>query len=228
MSDIDRIESLIISKIGNGAYWLLFNKFNVFRPQYLILHVDDSRRQGEMLSVEDLAISASLLQGAQTPHYVIYNCGREAGCSREHKHLQVFPKPGMDEDGHDMFRYFEDASGQGPADIPMVPFKFFLHRFEQGELDHPERAKEVYDDFVRKSKELLGISRDAGYCPHNVVMIKEWIMVIPRVKANVEGASANSVGMMGLLWTTKEEMVDKWKALGPARVLREIGVSSWD
>lgn len=228
MSDIDRVESLIISKIGNGAYWLLFNKFNVFRPQYLLLHVDDSRRQNESLSAEDLSISASLLQGAQTPHYVIYNCGRAAGCSREHKHLQVFPKPGRDEDGHDMFRYFEDAAVQGPADVPMVPFKFFLHRFGQEELGHRERMKEIYDGFVKKSKDLLGIPEDAEFCPHNVVMTNEWIMVIPRVKADVEGASANSVGMMGLLWTTRQEQVDKWKELGPARVLREVGVSSWN
>lgn len=224
MSDIDYIESLIISKIGNGAYWLLFNKFNVFRPQYLILTVDDSRRQSETLSAEDLSLSASLLQGAKTPHYIIYNCGREAGCSREHKHLQVFPKPGMDEDGHDMFRYFEDASGQGPADIPMVPFKFLLHRFKEGELDHRERLKEIYDNFVAISKDLLGITESSDYCPHNIVMIKEWIMVIPRVKANVEGVGPNAVGMLGLLWTTKQEMVDKWKELGPARILQEVGV----
>lgn len=232
MSDIDRIESLIISKIGAGAYWLVFNKFNVFRPQYLILHVDDSRRQHEVLSLDDLAISAALLQGVETPHYVIYNCGREAGCSREHKHLQVFPKPGTneDEDGYDMFRFFEEAAaetaGKGNADVPKVPFKFFLHRFQDGESENPKRVKEIYDGFLKESKALLGIPEDAEFCPHNVIMIKEWIMVIPRVKADVEGASANSVGMMGLLWMTKREQVDKWKKLGPAWVLGEIGVSS--
>ena len=60
--------------------------------------------------------------------------------------------------------------------------------------------------------------------PHNVVMWADRLVVVPRRAGTTEGASANAGGMLGSVWVTGKEHVDKWSRFGYANVLRELGV----
>ncbi|CCF46045.1 Ap4A phosphorylase 2 [Colletotrichum higginsianum] len=60
--------------------------------------------------------------------------------------------------------------------------------------------------------------------PHNVILGRRWMVVVPRVTDGVDGAGVNAAGMLGVVWASEVGTAEKWKRLGPRRVLREVGV----
>ena len=64
--------------------------------------------------------------------------------------------------------------------------------------------------------------------PHNVILTKDYIVLIPRRVATtdgIEGHIINATGMMGLSWAQTEQQLEGWKKTGPAKVLSELGFS---
>jgi ATP adenylyltransferase len=59
-------------------------------------------------------------------------------------------------------------------------------------------------------------------CPHNVVLTKEWMIMMPRRTNDYEGA--NACGMMGLPMMSSQETQQKWIDVGSAKILSELGV----
>lgn len=283
-SDIDYIPELIIGQLNghgtgnsapvesatngdenNNTHWLLYNKFNVFRPQYLVLTIDSHLRQTSPLDLSDVTVAWQMVHspkttttdtGASEPGdkshkqqrrwVVIYNCGPKAGCSREHKHVQVFDRRDLAGDGtergvdrFEMFREAEKRANKPTSDGDgvvhdgdeskgglAVPFRFY--RYDLSDMQHdpnaPEKVLEIYLDMLEKCKKVLGLGDEVTEVPHNVLMTDDEFIVIPRSKAEFEEVSANAVGMMGVLWVSKEEKVERWKRLGAMRVLKELGV----
>lgn len=63
----------------------------------------------------DLEAACTLLNTYERRHLVIYNCGKEAGSSRLHKHLQALPVP----DPPEWFAVFdEDVTDLARAKLP--------------------------------------------------------------------------------------------------------------
>ncbi|EFQ29538.1 ATP adenylyltransferase [Colletotrichum graminicola M1.001] len=184
--------------------------------------------------------------GVRQEYLVIFNCGKKGGCSRLHKHMQVIPAPDAipswpDEAGP------EGASGGRPG----PPFRYFMHRFagslnggsggsgggggEAGELPSADELVRAYRRMLRQAAALVpgregaveesgaGGGREAAV-PHNVLLGGRWMVVIPRVTDGVGEAGVNAAGMLGVVWAAGAETVDKWKRLGPRRVLSEVGV----
>jgi ATP adenylyltransferase len=110
-----------------------------------------------------------------------------------------------------------------------VPYKYFLRYLHDIELGSPEGQRklfEVYRELLADAKQSLrGYLEDNGnYIPHNVALVREWIIVIPRRNAAFEGITANTPGMLGSVWLTSEEEMEHWKQVGPKRVLAGLGV----
>ena len=156
--------------------------------------------------------------GGTRKYMMIYNCGREAGCSRSHKHMQLFPRP-LD------FVLFPDRE---PSQV-IVPFAYDLVRLEPFSLkeDFVSHLYSSYLSCLGSARTILGVA-EGEHVPHNVVLVREWLLVIPRKKARVGGISANAAGMVGLVWTGAEEELDEWKRKGPSSVLREMGAAVED
>lgn len=71
---------------------LILNKYCVVRPQ-MVLHTVDFEPQEELLNAGDFH-AAWLSLSALGDHYmVIFNGGKDAGASLNHKHLQVLSRP---------------------------------------------------------------------------------------------------------------------------------------
>ncbi|TGZ76770.1 hypothetical protein EX30DRAFT_344652 [Ascodesmis nigricans] len=194
---------------GSNTHWLVFNKFNIFRPQYLVLTTNSHLRQTSPLDITDIRVAWHLLHPSSStssdPSYttspppasistpfttlsppfsfssfdptytdpdaapppkrwaMIYNCGPASGCSREHKHFQLFTHEdlgsltdyiagfGME---IDRFRIFRDTHQTAqllnqqhpPTTNPdaarirekktrdlTVPFRFYYHQFSEAE-----------------------------------------------------------------------------------------------
>ncbi|KAL4997714.1 ATP adenylyltransferase-domain-containing protein [Aspergillus recurvatus] len=201
----------------HGTHLLVVNKFCMFRPQLLLLTSDSYRRQREPLDLDDLRAACTVLTSLDaSPQFVIYNCGPRGGASRQHKHLQVLPRPP---------RLFLDGQSENGA----VPYRYFLRYLHGIELGSPEGQKklfEIYRDLLAETKQLLGenLEDNADYIPHNVALVREWIIVIPRRNAAFENVATNTPGMLGSVWLSSEEEMEKWKHLGPKRVLAGLGV----
>ncbi|KAL5047196.1 hypothetical protein BDW71DRAFT_196946 [Aspergillus fruticulosus] len=206
----------VLSKI-HGAHLLVVNKFCIFRPQRLLLTRDSCRRQREPLDLDDLRAACTVLTSLDAlPQLVIYNCGPIGGASRRHKHLQVLPRPP---------RLFPDHQSENGA----VPYKYFLRYLHGIELGSPEGQKklfEIYRDLLAETKQLLGenLEENRDYIPHNVALVREWIIVIPRRNTAFESITANTPGMLGSVWLTSTEEMEQWKDVGPKRVLAGLGV----
>ena len=221
-SDIyDADPAFLISDVL-GRHFLILNKFCVYRPQFILLTKDASERQHDSLTASDLAATYAILCGSRTPMYAFYNCGAAAGCSRNHKHVQLFYQPD--------FPLFPQQSLnlQGKA-----PYKYFVQRIndQSDRLDGENwvtSLKSTYDELLAQSVSESGI-RGTGpgiVVPHNMVMTREWIMVIPRRRAGIGRALANSAGMLGMVWVSDEAQLQDWMQAGPANVLSELGVPS--
>lgn len=136
--------------------------------------------------------------------------------------MQVIPYS----EGHSLF---PDMEHLNPKDIP---FKYYIKRLDDQNASvtskTPENLREIYDNLCKEAQRAWqATTSDASdHLPHNMVLTKNWIMVIPRRRAGTQGASANAAGMMGMVWVTKQQELDCWTTYGPVKVLAELGVAS--
>ena len=196
----------------NGTHDIALNLFCVDRPQLLIVTLDSYRRQHQPLQRDDFLVALEVLR--RYPNmYVIYNCGEAGGCSRVHKHLQALRGPPY------AFEFLTAETSEAKA-----PFRYLSHRFPLG-FGSTSAADmlRVYGTLLEQSRALLEIT-EADICPHNMVLWMDWIIIIPRRSGSVQGASTNTIGMMGSIWVSEQKQIDEWLRIGCAEVLRGLGV----
>jgi ATP adenylyltransferase len=200
----------------NDTHMLVLNIYPLVRPHYLLLTLNSYQSQMAALDIADVTAAWSVIHAFCEPAYAMYNCGREAGCSRAHRHLHVLSKPR----GH--FGFFPDM------DDVEVPYKYFLHRFnDQVTIDEVYKA---YMDLLGECHQALieaGEWRDGGdmSCPHNVILVKDWVLVIPRRKTTITDLIPNGAGMIGQPAVLQPEDLDRWMEEGPSRVLQAASLS---
>ncbi len=211
-----------IGKIGN-AHLLIANKFCWAKPHFLLLTLDGYRRQHEPLDESDLQSIWSVLSTMSTEYMAFYNCGRDGGCSRLHKHMQLIPTL------KDTFASFLDFNGDDPE--PQVPFHWFYHRFDSQDVTVPHLV-ETYDKLLWQATEVGGVPEDAdsvppgAALPHNVIMTRLWMIVVPRRRAAInKDVAANALGMLGYIAAAREHEIDEWIRAGLCASLRELGVA---
>lgn len=179
---------------------------------------DGYRRQWEALGLEDFTAVAALLNhvamedhGSERDYLIFYNCRAEAGCSRLHKHLQALPRESLD--GNPWLN----------LDSPSVPFAF--HRNDSCGTD-PKMLLRAYQEGMAALVRTLGEETELenGVPPHNMIMDRGRLVVIPRRAGGIDGLAANSGGMLGLIWTQSEDMMQRWLDTNPHKLLKAAGV----
>ncbi|KAH8763495.1 ATP adenylyltransferase-domain-containing protein [Hyaloscypha sp. PMI_1271] len=209
-SDTD--PDFLLSHIG-PSHTLILNKYCVVRPQFL-LHTNTFIPQSDHLTESDLAAAWTVLSSLTRGKYiVIYNCGFEGGSSVGHKHLQILPRPKKEEG----FEFFPDLLGidSDTSTVPKIPFRYSVKKL----LPSPSAAQliGIYKSLVEQAR----VKEAAG---HNVLLTKDWMLVIPRTKGRKGILSANAAAMAGMVWVTGEEEVRQWVEAGPMKLLCEFGV----
>ncbi|KAF4434728.1 5 5 -P-1P-4-tetraphosphate phosphorylase 2 [Fusarium acutatum] len=185
-----------ICDVGS-THVLVANKFCFASPHLMLLTSDGHQRQYEPLNRDDLTAAWSVLSTMGQDYVAFFNCGRDGGCSRLHKHMQLIPKP------KDSFASFLDVDDQKEPD---VPFQWFYHRFRHSNPG-VDGLVNIYNDLLRNATE-VGEARsenadsappDAAV-PHNFLLTQRWMIVLPRRRAAVnKEAGANAIGMMGVI-----------------------------
>ncbi|KAL6835708.1 ATP adenylyltransferase domain-containing protein [Trichoderma sp. SZMC 28015] len=212
-----------IGPIGN-IHFVIANKFCYARPHLMLLTCDGYRRQYEPLDEAGLEAAQTVLLSMSQDFVVFYNCGQDGGCSRLHKHMQLIPKP-----PHSFADFLDnEASSDNP---PKVPFHWFYQRIDVANTD-AKGLTEVYRNLLQQATAVgQGLAQHAdsapqgAACPHNFIMSKRWMIVIPRRRAGInKEAGANALGMLGVIAVATRAEIDNWIRLGLSESLRELGV----
>lgn len=201
---------LVLANI-NDTHLLVANLYCVLRPQLMLLTSDSYQRQHEPLGAEDLNAAKAVLVAVHKPFYCMFNCSALAGASREHKHMHILP---CDD---------RDASTGIPSVEPQLnrfPFQFFWSHVDFSEDDLPQ----IYNKLLADAREALNLASSA-ICPHNAILTRTWLMVIPRGSKDFHGLTSNAPGMIGSVWLQNEAQLEKWTQLGPANVLSHLGIA---
>ncbi|EEP82335.1 predicted protein [Uncinocarpus reesii 1704] len=190
---------------------LRFNKFCVVRPQF-VLHTNEYKPQIEPLSEADLAAGWDVLCRLDSPYMLIYNGGLQGGWSLPHRHMQLLPRPRRDT--HELF---PDLYGIHTGRVPNIPFRHAARMLPPS--ISPEQIFAIYQDLLAAT----GVGKP-DYS-HNLVLVREWMLVIPRSRAGQEGVNiANAAAMVGMIWIPSREVLDVWlQGDDPMELLAKFG-----
>ncbi|TWU74868.1 hypothetical protein ED733_002540 [Metarhizium rileyi] len=203
------------SEIGqlDESHFLTFNGYSCYRPHYLILTLDGHRRQWEPLCIDDFRAVYAFFEAYGEDYLVFFNGGVEAGCSRLHKHLQAIPNESFD---GNPWRNLDENSDA-------MPFTYFEKKL--GMNSNAEASLAAYTAALEMVQRTRGceISQQDRAPPHNVIMDRDRILVIPRRAAGNGLVGVNAMGMLGMIWTQSEESLQLWLDAGPHTVLEHVG-----
>ena len=209
------------------THTLMLNKYCVYRPQLLLITktylpqyqaLDDTdiKATWDLISqIEDESDGAvESSSGKPRRMLAFYNCGAKAGSSQGHKHVQLMDRPNPDEIGFELFPNMAESEHDIAEHLKGVPHKHSVLRLS---------ANAKADDAIRAYGRLLARMQDwslqQGWrspdgksdLPHNVVLTKEWVCIVPRRSSGISRhAMSNALGMIGVMWITHPSQISKF------------------
>ncbi len=159
----------------------------------------------------------------------IYNYGTEAGASQRLLHFQVVPLTEIElktgERGPPFDKPIKQALFMGYRRVPTFTFPHAIASV----LPHSQGGEEgnlleVYEDLIWK----IGIvnAQNSPYStqrlPHNVVLTKDWMLVVPRTRSGFAGIEVNGFGFAGLIFADDEKQLGLIQKIGPMGLLHAI------
>jgi ATP adenylyltransferase len=205
----------------------LLNKFNVV-DHHLVIVTRSFEEQELLLTEQDcLALLACL---AEIDGLGFYNAGPVAGASQRHKHLQLVPLP-LSSTGPrfpiEPLLHRTQVTGQTGI-IPGLPFLHAHAPMDQRWLDSPVEAAPLllarYETLLHRAQ--VPISRTPEGLrtgPYNLLVTRQWMLLIPRSAECFEGISINALGFGGGLLVKDEAQLKILKTRGPMTALRQVG-----
>ena len=203
--------NLFVANISPSHVCLL-NKYPIIEGHLLIV-TRDFEHQETLITYQDFLAAWRCL--VEFDGVVFYNSGPVAGASQPHKHIQLIPHPPEKE-----------------AEILPIPqlFKTGLP-FRAGYHAYPRVQERLDEAFIRSLHkryiELLTSltlisSKDTEETPkpYNLLMTREFIMIVPRRAECVEEMSINAMGFMGSLFVRDKDQLDRIVSHGIIRALQ--------
>ena len=215
-------EDLFVADISK-THLCLLNKFNVV-DYHLLIVTREFEEQESLLNLNDFAaLWASLLQ---INGLGFYNSGKLAGASQPHKHLQLIPFPLAQEistvpiDPLIQTIHYQETVGK----LPHFDFVHGIIKFNfDDEQDPLKLAQQTLRDYYRLL-EAVNINPQSDQIPepYNLLVTREWMLMIPRSQAKFASISVNSLGFAGALLVKNEEQMETLKSLSPLTILTNV------
>ncbi|MFM7363904.1 MAG: DUF4922 domain-containing protein [Cuspidothrix sp.] len=192
----------------------LLNKFNVVEHHLLII-TRAFEEQESLLTLEDFTAMWTCL--LEFDGLVFYNGGKIAGASQRHKHLQIVPIRGTDIPISPLIKTAKFNNSVGT--IREFPF---LHGFTNIEIDETaEITLEKYHNLLDN----LGITclgSNIQSAAYNLLITKEWMLIVPRQHEEFNSISINSLGFAGALLVKNQEQMQLVKDINPIKILTNV------
>ncbi|MCC5615289.1 phosphorylase [Nostoc sp. CHAB 5836] len=215
-------EDLFVANISDTHVCIL-NKFNVVDDHLLII-TRAFEEQESLLTLEDFTAMWACL--ADFDGLAFYNSGKIAGASQGHKHLQLVPLP-LAPSGPQIPIEPLLTSAQFHESNLTLPRLPFIHAFAplnphwvQSPFTGAQTTLEVY----RTLLDAVGLdAMQLG--AYNLLMTREWMLIVPRSQEHFQSISVNSLGFAGALLVRNAAEMEILKAQGPMTILKNVAVS---
>ena len=218
---------LFVADISD-THLALLNKFNVI-DHHLLIVTRSFKPQEALLEFADFVALAACT--AEFDGLGFYNGGAESGASQRHKHLQIVPLP-LGASGPPL--PIESVLGPGGMEGPIstVPGLPFLHAFARLELAPAasrHAAHAAFDCYhaLLEATGLRAIEVNGELhqsAPYNLLVTRQWMLLVPRYSECVEGISVNALGFAGSLFVRDAAQMEVIKRLGPMSVLQRVAI----
>ncbi len=159
--------------------------------------------------------------------------GETAGASQPHKHLQVVPLPLADAGpAVPVEAVFAPGEPGRIRRVPRLPFRHAWVRLDASALDAPAQSTSLLQGLYRRLLEEAGISvrridgQERQGAPYNLLVAREWMLLVPRSRERFETVSVNALGFAGSLFLRNRDELRRVEQCGPMAVLRSVGVAT--
>lgn len=214
-------EALFVAEISDTHVCLL-NKYNAI-PRHTLLVTRTFEEQTSPLTPADWRALWTCMKEYDAIGF--YNAGRIAGASQRHRHLQLVPAP----IGAGMGRTPIDALFAGArfdAAVGTLPGLPFLHAAARLRVEVLHASEEVpvvlhsiYTEMLRAFGNKIGVH------PYNLVVTRDWMLMVPRSQELWETISVNALGFAGALLVRDREQLARLTDAGPMRLLQQVAVT---
>jgi sulfate adenylyltransferase (ADP) / ATP adenylyltransferase len=222
-------EDLLVADISETHVCLL-NKYNVL-DHHILMVTRSFQEQESLLTFNDF--EALLMCLDEFEGLVFFNAGEAAGASQRHKHLQMVPLPlTADVSRIPIEPLLDSARFAGAMGfVPGLRFVHVLARMNPQWITNPWKgAHELlrqYLEMVLKaglsSGEGGGHLRNPG--PYNLLITRQWMVLVPRSTECFEGISINALGFAGGFLVKDESQLQLLKMHGPMTALQRVAIS---
>ncbi|BAZ87278.1 ATP adenylyltransferase family protein [Dolichospermum compactum] len=206
-------EALFVADIS-PTHVCILNKFNVVDYHFLII-TRAFEPQESLLTLEDFMAMWACL--AEFDGLVFYNGGKLAGASQPHKHLQIIPFAETDIPISPLVKAAKLDNSLGT--IPEFPF---VHAFTNINLgESAEITLKKYHTLLQT----LGINpieNNIQSGAYNLLMTREWMLIVPRQFEEFESISVNSLGFAGALLVKNQQQMQLLKNISPINLLKNV------
>ncbi|MEW8026911.1 MAG: Ap4A phosphorylase II [Candidatus Thiodiazotropha sp.] len=209
----------------------VLNKFNVVENHLLIV-TRDFQHQEHLLTLADFEALWICLR--EYPSLGFYNGGAAAGASQQHKHLQLVPLPLYQ--GHSGTPFDSLYTNVPPEEelqsLKQFPFRHCWSALPGKLADNPsEAAKRTLSRYLQMLK-WVGIdsvkNTDGNYqsAPYNLLLTREWMLLVPRSQECYKGISINALGYVGSLFVKEMSELETVKRKGPMNLLEAVSIAA--
>jgi ATP adenylyltransferase len=194
---------LFVQALGE-AHNLILNKFNIL-PIHGLITTKNWVSQTDQLSLSDFA--ALELAFNEVDGFIFYNGGQQAGASQDHRHFQLVPK---DLGAGKLPIESAIERLQGDHSLSIFPFNHRYYALPNWQ------AETLYDAWQKM---------EYSWQPYNLLITRDWMIVVPRSCESLGSISINSLGYAGALLAKSETELEFIRRQGPMAVLNQVSLN---
>jgi sulfate adenylyltransferase (ADP) / ATP adenylyltransferase len=200
----------------------ILNKFNIV-DYHLLIITRVFEEQESLLTQPDFTAMWACL--ADIDGLAFYNGGKIAGASQKHKHLQIVPLP-LANIGVKVpiEALFVKANTNSVETLPGLPFVHAFTRLDCDLTKSPIDAGEVILERYQALLKAVGLENKIG--AYNLLVTREWMLIVSRSCECFESISVNSLGFAGALLVRNQEQLQLLKQYGAMNVLKSVAIEN--
>ena len=201
----------------SASHLCLLNKFNVV-DHHILITTREFEHQESPLNLLDFNALWSCMR--EMDGLAFYNGDRLAGASQPHKHLQLIPCPLVSEGPPTpLDPLISKLELEGIGQIPAFGFRHGILKFQLTPgLPQDQAAGELYKSYQRLTA-TMGLAEGGSY---NLLLTRNWMLLVPRREEHFQSISINSLGFAGSLLARTNQEREMILEAGPMGVLEQV------
>lgn len=223
-------EELFVADLSTTHVCLL-NKFQVV-DHHLLIITRVFEDQESPLTLPDFEALWTCM--VEYEALAFYNGGVIAGASQRHKHLQMVPLPltstGTKTPIDSVMNTAVFEGGLGT--VPRLPFIHVVSQVDQGWISSPAFGAGGLFEHYQAMCRAVGLPRTTRpdgtqrLAPYNLLITREWMLLVPRSQEDFAGISINALGFAGTLLVSHTQQLARLKQLGPLAALKHVAIAA--